>query len=121
MKGEMKPCVMCGSEHRDLMGYDYYKVSCSNEECPISYLVLTKDEWNYRVATETEKRLTAIATKHATRADELYEALENLLSKQHQYRPHNKAAGIEHYLISTHELNAARKVLNKSQKESDGE
>lgn len=73
---KLKPCVMCGGNHRDLMGYDYHKVSCSDESCPISYLALTKEQWNNRVETETEKRLTAIATKHATVNDERYELLE---------------------------------------------
>ena len=63
---------------------------------------------------EENQRLTEIATKHATRADKLYEALENLLSKQHKYKPHCKRHGIAHHFVSHHDFEAARKVLRKT-------
>lgn len=63
---------------------------------------------------QENQRLTEIAARHAARADELYEALDNLLSKQHKYKPHCKRHGIAHYFISHHDFEAARRVLRKT-------
>jgi len=45
---ELKPCPFCGAEHKNLMGYDYHKVGCSNIDCKIYGIAFEKDAWNAR-------------------------------------------------------------------------
>lgn len=82
---ELKPCPFCGAD-AEVTDHENFKIAgCSNLSmlCPNPAMTIYNDDfsyWNSRVQTETEKRLTTIATKHAARADELYEALECVCS-----------------------------------------
>lgn len=71
-----------------------------------------------KLKTENQ-RLTTIATKHAVRADELYEALDNLLGSTNK-----KLAGEDGSLywattVDEDFLNEAQKILDKSRKEAE--
>lgn len=50
------------------------------EDSKEKFLVVVSKESALKNLTEENQRLTVIATKHATRADELYEALECICS-----------------------------------------
>lgn len=74
---DLKPCLMCGDEHHDLMGYDFHKVSCSNSDCPISGLTLTKEQWNTRIdpqelttLRQQNAELVGMLEKYASRISE---------------------------------------------------
>ncbi|EGQ9187660.1 hypothetical protein O1C43_000138 [Vibrio cholerae] len=71
---DLKPCLMCGCEHKNLMGYDYHKVSCANVDCPISHLALTKEQWNTRAEPQ---ELTTLRQQNA----ELVKALTYMLGQ----------------------------------------
>lgn len=49
------------------------------------FLIVVSKESALKNLTEENQRLTAIATKHATRADELYEALKKIMPAVKQY------------------------------------
>lgn len=82
---ELKPCPFCGAD-AEVTDHGSFKIAgCSNLSmlCPNPSMTIYDDDfshWNHREETETEKRLAEIATKHATRADELYKALECICS-----------------------------------------
>lgn len=48
MNNDLSPCPFCGNPCRDLMGYEYHKVSCSNEFCPVYDCAFTKERWEMR-------------------------------------------------------------------------
>ncbi|UVD32297.1 hypothetical protein [Vibrio phage vB_VaM_H2] len=78
---ELKPCPFCGSKAKVEDHGSFKIVGCSKLSmlCPNPRMAVYNDNfhyWNQRTETETEKRLTAIATKHATVNDERYELLE---------------------------------------------
>ena len=83
---ELKPCPFCGgSASIDRMGTSRVSMQIMCDDCGAfvetgETWIDEKSHWNQRAETENEKRLTEIATKHATRADELYEALERVCS-----------------------------------------
>lgn len=79
---ELKPCPFCGGDAQmDRMGTNKVSMQISCGYCG-AYMesgetwIDENSNWNQRVETETEKRPTAIATKHATVNDESYELLE---------------------------------------------
>lgn len=79
-----------------------------DQDSAIQYAVLNHDR-----IVEENQRLTAIATKHATRANDLYEALDNLLEIlggewTRSKRVHNQ-------------MDEAKKCLDKSRIEAEGE
>jgi DNA-directed RNA polymerase subunit RPC12/RpoP len=78
-KGDLLQCQYCGgsaiSKHKNTIDEIIETATISCRECCASSQL-----HNCNQRTETEKRLTAIATKHATRADELYETLERVCS-----------------------------------------
>lgn len=114
---ELKPCPFCGgsavyvskSEIDKLIG----TATTSCRECCSSSPL---HNWNNRAETETEKHLTAIATKHATRADELYEALEYMVDQFGEPDGSDFINEADYLAVSK-----ARKVLNKSRIEAEGD
>lgn len=90
---ELKQCPFCGSDAvvfdafytTPKGGVDKVEYWCGCSECNVETAIDHSSNgsregaiyiWNQRAETETEKRLTAIATKHATLNDERYELLE---------------------------------------------
>lgn len=45
-------CPFCSAPARKLMGYDYHKVSCCNEYCPVYECSFSVEKWNHRHVTE---------------------------------------------------------------------
>lgn len=94
------------------------KINDDNTELREGFIV--SDERKKKIERQIE-RLTDIATKHATRADELYEALDNLLELIDSCEG---LAGINRsqYIIEPNELSAvveAKETLDKSRIESE--
>ena len=122
----LKPCPFCGARAKVEDHGSFKIVGCSKLSmlCPNPRMTVYNDNfhhWNQRAETETEKSLTAIATKHATRADELYDALDNLLELIDSCEG---LAGINRsqYIIEPSELSAvveARETLDKSRIEAE--
>ena len=48
MNEQLKLCPFCGHLHKKLLGYDFHKVGCSNDNCKLHGLSFTVEEWNTR-------------------------------------------------------------------------
>ncbi len=82
--------------------------------CESGAYVITKDELAFLMdknAEQENQRLTAIATKHATRADALYEALEGLTLALNEEWEHSK--------LVHEKMESAFEVLDKSRIEAE--
>lgn len=48
MNKKLKPCPFCSHLHKKLLGYDFHKVGCSNDNCKLHGLSFTVEEWSTR-------------------------------------------------------------------------
>lgn len=71
---KMMPCIVCSSKHRDLMGYDFHKVSCSNQYCLLFNVAQDKNAWN---CNYTESPLNKQNTQLKADKAELVEIIES--------------------------------------------
>lgn len=54
---KLKPCPFYGVKNKDCMGYDFHKVSCSNDFCVIGGIAMAKEQWNTRTESDTITQL----------------------------------------------------------------
>ncbi|QIW88979.1 hypothetical protein phiV208_46 [Vibrio phage phiV208] len=67
----------------NLMSPSWQHAASKEPDLMTRYVTMTENQ--FKKKNEEIERLTAIATKHATRADELYEALEKIMPAVKQY------------------------------------
>ena len=109
---ELKPCPFCGADPIDLMGYDYHKVTCSNDECMTSSATFTKEKWNKRsyddTITEQEKVISELVDKIQLNTEILTAIMER-----------NPLQGSDYHAINCTIKN--NKLLTAKHKQSKGE